>query len=135
MTKRAPNVVIRSVYNLGEYCDDTCNREPSMTDPSKDEPITALVSRMLRGELVIGLGSKPIYNTRTGVDNETIFSEQSPASRDGFDLADAARIAAAASEAVKTLEVKRGEPSKDKKEPEPSPAPKTPPEAPGEGSK
>lgn len=87
---------VRSIYDLGDYNDDEVNNEPSMTDPSQDEPIDKIVARLLRGEQVNG--SSVAYDTEIsnadGVRNA--FDGVPHHERDGFDIADAPVILDAA---------------------------------------
>jgi len=93
---RSPSaVLIRSQLELGGYCDYEENHEPSMTNPSLDEPIEALVARLLRGEQVSS-GVPPVYDDiAPGTDVQEVFNGQSVAERDGFDLSDIPVVMAA----------------------------------------
>lgn len=94
-------VFVRSILDLGDYNDDERNTEPSLTDPSQDEPIEALVARMLRGE-VVGNGM-PQFDTEDDSSAEDVFSLQADTSKDGFDLADAPAIIKRGIKASKAL--------------------------------
>ena len=96
-------IVVRSILDLGDYNDDEVNTEPSLTDPSQDEPIEALVARMLRGEIV-GT-SVPQFDTTSDTPPAEVYAAQSAVSKDGFDLADAPAIAARAEAAAASLKV------------------------------
>lgn len=86
---------VRSIYNLGDYNDDEVNDQPSMTDPSQDEPIEKLVARLLRGEQVPG------FEVRYDTDDNSNPGLSVPFQhRDGFDIADAASILDAAKAAL-----------------------------------
>lgn len=103
MAKKENPVHVRSIYDLGDFNDDEVNNEPSMTDPSQDEPIEALVARMLRGECVsTGI---PQFDTQdSSLSAEEIFARQSAMSKDGFDLADAATIQKRAEVALASIQ-------------------------------
>lgn len=91
---------VRSIYNLGDYNDDEVNDQPSMTDPSQDEPIEKLVARLLRGEQVSG--SVIHYDTDdiTPKGVAGAFESLPPQECDGFDIADAGPILDAARDAI-----------------------------------
>lgn len=97
-------VFVRSILDLGDFNDDEkydLTKEPSLTDPSQDEPIEALVSRMLRGEIV-GHGM-PQFDMNDDMPSGEAFDLQAETSRKGFDLADAALIQKRAIRAIKAL--------------------------------
>lgn len=100
MAKPKEKIFVRSILDLGDYNDDTINNEPSMTDPEQDEPIQKLVARLIRGEAV---ASKQVYYDEIGPETALpeVFAAQSVTERDGFDIADAPAILAAAAAAVK----------------------------------
>jgi len=85
----------------GDYNDDYSDHSPSLTDPSQDEPIEALVARMMRGEIVHS--SQPVYDVAPGMSDAEAFAAQPMTERDGFDIADAPQILAAGEAAVKAL--------------------------------
>jgi len=90
----------RDIANLGDFNDDTRIMEPSMTDPSQDETIDALVARMLRGEL---MNSAPVsYDFEEGTKNAPgdVFDSVPVQHRKGFDIADVAPILDAAKAAA-----------------------------------
>lgn len=94
-------VFVRSILDLGDFNDDEKDFGPSLTDPSQDEPIEALVARMLRGEIV-GHG-QPQFDTDADTSAEEIFERQSLTSKDGFDISDAPLIQKRAEKAIKGL--------------------------------
>lgn len=99
MAKR--KLSVRTQLDLGTFKDNEVNTEPSMTDPSSDEPIEKLVARCLRG------GSVPFreggYDVGAGVDPGAAFDNQSLTERKGFDLSDVPEIVERGKEAVKQL--------------------------------
>lgn len=107
-------VFVRSQLDLGDFNDDEKNTLPSLTDPSQDEPIEALVARMLRGEIV-GRG-EPQFDTNGDMPNEEVFARQSLMAKQGFDLADAAGIQKRAEKAIKGLKGKKAIPPAPKEE-------------------
>lgn len=92
---------VRTIFRLGDYNDDEENLEPSMTDPSQDEPIERLVERMMRGENVSAM--VPQFDTTSDLTPAQVFDLQSEVSKDGFDLADAAPIMERAADAAEAL--------------------------------
>lgn len=86
----------RSIIDLGDYNDDETASSllPSLTDPEQDEPISKLIERMMRGESV-GF-SNVSYDNLEGLSQAEQFEAVPPASRSGFDLADAPTILDAA---------------------------------------
>lgn len=92
----------RSITDLKGYSDDTCIKEPSLTDPEQDEPISRLVARMLRGEMV---ATKQVYYDEIGPETAPAeaFAQQSVVERDGFDLSDSVAVMAAAEAAAAAL--------------------------------
>lgn len=121
-TKEKP--FIRSIYNLGDFNDDEVNNEPSMTDPSQDEPIERLVERMMRGE-IIGHGVPQFDTSSEDMTPEQMFSMQSEIKKDGFDLADAGSIKNRAEHAARRLKEasKPSVPPQPEKSKEEAPAP------------
>lgn len=116
--QRSPSaVLIRSQLELGGYCDDEINLEPSMTNPSLDEPIEALVARLLRGEQV-GSQVPPVYDNIQPGQEAAAFAAQHPLERDGADLADVPGVLARGVAAAESLK------------PKPAPVPATPAPAP-----
>lgn len=103
MTKR-PNT--RTVFELGDFNDDSVNNEPSMTDPSQDESIDDLVARMLRGEAV--RTNSVSYDTEISHKDGpgAAFDALPPHRRDGFDISDAGPILENAAAALAELEPK-----------------------------
>lgn len=73
----------------------------SKTDKSQHEPITRLIARMTRGEIVAS-GSNAGYDAQT--DDEASFAGLSPSECDGFDMADIQPILARGKAAIKKLE-------------------------------
>lgn len=125
MSKR-PNT--RSVFDLGDYNDNEVNNEPSLTDPSQDEPITKLVERLLRGE-VLSKGSMQFDDMVPGESPEAAIDRLDITRQDGFDLADVPAVMQRAAEAAEGLKNEQKGP---KEEPEKKSA--TPPEAPKENA-
>jgi len=125
MAKNTNKPFIRSIIDLGDFNDDEINTLPSMTDPSQDEPIEALVARMMRGELVSS--SQPQYDTGSELDSESVFRLQAATSKDGFDIADAAPILERAKNGLSELKIAQAMPTPT---PEPAPAPAAPQAAP-----
>jgi len=126
MANKSSKIFVRSILDLGDYNDDEVNNEPSLTDPSCDEPIERLVGRMLRGEIV---GSTaPQYDTDSSVDPEEVFANQSRIAKRGFDLSDAANIVHRANKAVKGLRKAKDKPAVSPATPPPA-APQSPTEA------
>lgn len=125
--KDKDTVFVRSVLDLGDFNDDERNTEPSLTDPSQDEPIEALVARMMRGELV-GHGGVQ-FDTSGDETPAEVFSRQSIVTRDGFDLADAASIANRAKRAIESLKPVPAVPPVASKEPPKEEPPKALPDA------
>ena len=115
----------RDIANLGDFNDDERNIEPSMTDPSQDEPIERLVERMVRGELIAT--NKPRYDFEEGLQDGpgAAFAAMPVHTRDGFDISDAPVILARAEAAVKELDAaKTSEPPAPKVPTAPPPAEK-----------
>lgn len=131
MAKKIEKIIVRSVIDLGDYNDDEIkpSKEPSLTDPSQDEPIERLVVRLLRGESVASI--IPAYDSQDGsVKPEDLMSQQSIAEREGFDLADVPPVIKAGERAAKALKkVKKPEviPPAEKQEKPKEEAPKAPP--------
>lgn len=100
-------VFIRSQLELGGYCDDELNTEPSMTDPSQDEPIEKLVARLMRGEIS---ARSPEFDVESGVDPDSAIAAMSDTEKDGFDLADAAAIAARGKNALDEVKKAKASP-------------------------
>lgn len=120
-------VFVRSVLDLGDFNDDEKNTLPSLTDPSQDEPISALVARMLRGELVSH--ATPQFDTHGDMSPAEVFERQSEVTKEGFDLADAADIHKRAERAVRGITGKKPEAPMPKEEKPKEEAPKAPPDA------
>lgn len=92
----------RSILDLGSFCDNEVNNEPSLTDPTQDEPIHKIVERLCRGEAVGAV--QPVYDsTDPAATPEQLFAAQPPVERDGFDLADVPAILEAGAAAVAAL--------------------------------
>lgn len=121
------NVFVRSIYDLGDYNDDEINTLPSMTDPSQDEPIEALVARMLRGEMVGG--GMPQFDTDSELDSDSVYRLQAETSKDGFDLSDIPAITKRGLRAAKALKKGEGTPPPVEPVPAPPAAPVPPPAA------
>jgi len=120
---------VRSILNLGDFCDDEVNNEPSMTDPSQDEPIEKMVARMLRGEMM--RGHVPVFDKiPEGMAPAQVFAMQPTTERDDFDLADSGPILAAGIEAAKLFKAGLKPPtSAPAPAPAAAPAPAVPPPA------
>jgi len=115
-TKSKPtDVFVRGLMDLGDFNDDEKDFGPSMTDPSQDEPIEALVARMMRGEVMAH--SQASYDVPPGTSVAEAFSAQPIVERDDFDISDSGQILAAGLAASKTVQA-------------PSPAPGVAPVAP-----
>lgn len=126
-TKRSVIGFVRSLANMGDYNDDEVNNEPSLTDPSQDEPIEKLIARMLRGEQV-----------RTGsvhFDTDGLEPGQEPSlnpvNASGFDLSDVPDILDAGEQAAAALKAAPPAPAA----PPSAAAQKPPDEPPGEAGK
>lgn len=120
-------VFVRSTLDLGDFNDDEKNLKPSLTDPSQDEPIEALVARMLRGEIVSR--GMPQYDTDGSASAEDVFSRQSAVTKEGFDLADAPAILKRAQKADKAIRKAKEVPPTPEAEKPKGEAPKAPPAA------
>lgn len=90
--EKKPKMKFRSISDLLGYNDNEKDFGPSMADPSQDEPISALVARMMRGEAVTGF--QPTYDVPEGQDPAEAINNMSPVEKDGFDMSDAAAGAA-----------------------------------------
>lgn len=105
MAKNKPVIFVRSILDLGDYCDDekASSLLPSLTDPSQDEPIAKLLARMMRGEVI---GGNPVhYDDMTGVESvDDAFGRMPVYARSGFDLADVPGVIQAGVEAQAALD-------------------------------
>lgn len=133
MSKKTEKIFVRSILDLGDYCDDEVkpSQEKSLTDPSQDEPIERLVARLLRGEAVASI--IPTYDGEKGEAPADLIAQQSVAEREGFDLSDVPPVIAAGKRAEKAL--KKGKkpeatPPMEKPEKPKEKAPEPSPEAP-----
>lgn len=115
--KRQRKWFIRSIINLGDYCDHTVIKEKSMTDPSQDEPIQRLVARMMRGEQVATAQVK-YDDIKPGATPEEIFRSMSQTFSKDFDISDAPAIIERAQRALDELKKAAGT--------KPSPEPQKP---------
>lgn len=84
----------RSQVDLHGYNDDEINSEPSLCDPSQDEPMEALVARLMRGEVLPSNGMG--YDVQPGQDE----AEVPVMERSGADIADIPPILAAGAAAA-----------------------------------
>lgn len=95
----------RTPFNLGDFNDDTRILEPSMTDPSQDETIDQLVSRMMRGELLAAANATYDFEEGTKDAPGDAFAALPIHTRQGFDIADVAPILDAAAKAAASAPV------------------------------
>jgi len=118
---------IRSILDLKDFNDDEVNTEKSMTDPEQDEPIGALVARMMRGEQVSFREAS--YDKLDGLSVDQAFASIPEVSRPGFDIADSQAIVEAAQKAQADLDAAKAAElaAKSAPPPVPAPLPATPP--------
>jgi len=119
----AKEIPFRSITDLKGYNDDTRILEPSMTDPEQDEPISRLVQRLIRGEMV-ETRSVVYDDIRPEMPLGEAFEQQNVTTRDGFDLADAPAILDAANRAIEASATPSPAPEPEAKE---TPPPAEPP--------
>lgn len=100
----------RTPFDLGDFNDDSVNNEPSLTDPSQDEPIERLVQRLMRGEPVSTLSGS--YDVEIGPEGPSAAFNALPIQhRADFDIADAAPVIERAASLVKELEKPADQPA------------------------
>lgn len=93
----------RTPFDLGDFNDDSVNNEPSLTDPSQDEPIERLVQRLMRGEPVSTVSGS--YDTEIGPGGPSDAFNALPIQHvSGFDIADAAPVIERAAQLAKELD-------------------------------
>lgn len=105
--KRSVIGFVRSLANMGDFNDDEVNNEPSMTDPSQDEPIEKLVARLVRGEMV---STGQVHFDTDGLKPGEA-PVLSPVHASGFDLADAPPLLDAAERAAAALRAAQPSPA------------------------
>ncbi|WNK14112.1 MAG: hypothetical protein [Microvirus sp.] len=99
MAKKSVIGFVRTLWDMGDYNDDEKNTEPSMTDPSQDEPIEKLVARLVRGEMV--------NTSSVHYDTDGLAPGADPSlnavNTSGFDLSDVPPLLDAAEQAAAAL--------------------------------